>query len=463
MKHHIIITATVTLALLLTNIDITTINIAIPVLTQEFGIPVDTSVLIIITYLLAIAGTLLIFGRLNDMGYANHLFTLGFWVFLVASVLCALSWNFMTLLIFRFIQGIGGAMFLSTYAIIIKTHVASENLGKAYGIIGVAAGAGYTVGLFLGGLILTYFSWRMIFIINIPVCIAGIICCQLFLEKNAACRVPGAPFDYRGAVLGFVSFACLVYGLHLAYEDYRFNICAVWWLVAALLFLTAFFYSQKTSPAPLLDLSIIKNKPVCLILMSTVCFLVVENVGCLLLPLYFTEAMEFTLIRTSHLLIAPALVTLVFSPLSGYFVDRLTARRVSIISAMTFFCGTAALATFHLQVSITYIVVILLFYGVMISLFSAAIMTYLMQHATPESMGTITSLKSLLPIVFGMIATIIYGSLYTYFSQAVSAAKPVQAQVAYRNDMILSLLICVIPIILLACTPRQRLSKEAKS
>ena len=463
MKPHVMITATVTLALLLTNIDITTINIAIPVLTQQFGIPVDTSVLIIITYLLAIAGTLLIFGRLNDMGYANRLFTLGFWVFLPASVLCALSWNFVTLLIFRFIQGIGGAMFLSTYAIIIKNHVPAENLGKAYGVIGVAAGAGYTVGLFLGGLLLTYFSWRMIFIINIPVCIAGIIFCRLFLEKDSISRVAGAPFDYVGAILSFVSFACLVYGLHLAYEDHRFNISAVWWLMAALLFLAAFFYSQKKSPAPLLDLSIMKNKPVCLILMSTVCFLVVENVACLLLPLYFTEAMEFTLMRTSHLLIVPAMVTLVFSPLSGYFVDRYGARTISIISAVTFCCGTGALATFHLHVSIAYIVVILLFYGIMISLFSAAIMTYLMQHATPESTGTITSLKSLLPIVFGMIATIIYGSLYTYFNQVVSASKPIRAQVAYRNDMILSLFICVIPIILLACTPRRPLTKEAES
>ena len=229
MKRHVIIVAAVTLALLLVNIDLTIINIAIPVLTHEFGISVESTVLVIITYLLAMAGTLLIFGRLNDMGHANRLFKLGFWIFLASSALCAASWNYTSLLFFRFVQGIGGAMFLSTYAIIIKDHVPEEHLGKAYGVVGVAAGAGYTVGLFFGGLILTHFSWRMIFLVNIPVCLAGAVSSHLLLKKQTSRPSGKASFDSMGAFLCFLAFACLVYSLHLAYEDNTFHLDAAWW------------------------------------------------------------------------------------------------------------------------------------------------------------------------------------------------------------------------------------------
>lgn len=456
MKRHVVIVAAVTLALLLVNIDLTIVNIAIPVLSREFGVPVDTSVLVIISYLLAMVGTLLIFGRLNDMGYANHLFKLGFWVFMVSSALCALSWNLPSLLFFRFIQGIGSAMFLSTYAIIIKDNVPDNHLGKAYGVVGIAAGAGYTAGLFLGGLILTYFSWRMIFLINIPICLAGAVSAHLLLEKRPYRAVTPASFDVKGAVLGFLSFVCLVFSLHLAYEDNTFHPDAAWWFAGAVLLLATFVHSQKTSAAPLLNLAILKNRAVVLILISTACVLAVENTGCLLLPLYFVEAMEFSLVKTSHLLIVLAVATFAFSPPAGWLVDRYGARTVSLVGAVTFCGATGMLATFGIHTSTAFIVTVLLLFGIILTLFSAAIMTYLMQHATPESTGVITSLKSLLPIIFTMIATIIYGGMYTYFKLNVSGSPAVKAQTAFRNDMLLSLGIAIVSVVLLACIPKDR-------
>ena len=79
-------------------------------------------------------------------------------------------------------------------------------------------------------------------------------------------RTPRHPLISGARSLGFLAFACLVYALHLAYEGDRFHLNAAWWFAGALLLLATFVRSQKRAPAPLLDLAILKNRPVVLIL-----------------------------------------------------------------------------------------------------------------------------------------------------------------------------------------------------
>ena len=179
-----LIIITMVFGVLMDGIDGSIVNVALPSIADSFG--TDTSVVswVTISYFLMLAGLLLPFGKIADAGHIRKVFLLGFAVFTIGSLACALSPTLAVLVASRILQGIGAAALAAVAPMICVKLLPAKHLGKSLGIMTVAAALGFAIGPALGGLLVGLLSWHWIFLINLPLGIAAIAIGHVALPKE---------------------------------------------------------------------------------------------------------------------------------------------------------------------------------------------------------------------------------------------------------------------------------------
>ncbi len=153
---------------LMTAVDTTIVVLALPEIQRSLHVALSAVVWVIISFLLVITLLATQVGRLGDMFGRVRMYLAGFAVFVLGSLLCALAWNEVSIIVFRVVQGIGGALIMANSGAVIADLYPRERRGRAYGLTALGWTVGAVVGVVLGGLIVTYISWRWIFWINVP-------------------------------------------------------------------------------------------------------------------------------------------------------------------------------------------------------------------------------------------------------------------------------------------------------
>jgi EmrB/QacA subfamily drug resistance transporter len=212
--------------------------------------------LAITTYLLALAVFVPISGWMADRFGARRVFMAAIVVFTASSVLCGIAHSLAELVVFRVVQGMGGAMMTPVGRVIVLRSVPKLQLVQAMNAITIPAVLGPLLGPSVGGFIVTYFSWPWIFFINLPIGLAGACLVRFFIPDVAA--EPVAPLDLRGFVLIGLAVAGLVFGFEaigrgvvplpaILASIAAGSVCAGLYLV----------HARRTS-APIVDLSLLK-------------------------------------------------------------------------------------------------------------------------------------------------------------------------------------------------------------
>ena len=176
--------AVIATGVLITAVDTTIVVLALPHIQRGLHASLASVVWIIVSYLLVITILSTQVGRLGDIFGRVRMYEAGFGVFVVGSLLCALAWNEPSMVGFRVLQGIGGALITANSGAVIADTFAAERRGRAYGINAVGWSVGAIIGIVLGGLITTYFSWRWVFWINVPIGIAALAVALLVLQDR---------------------------------------------------------------------------------------------------------------------------------------------------------------------------------------------------------------------------------------------------------------------------------------
>src|SRR5215470_674378 len=159
---------------LMAAVDTTIVVLALPEIQSSLHVPLSGVVWVIISFLLVITLLATQVGRLGDMFGRVRMYETGFAVFVVGSLLCALAWDAGSIIAFRVVQGIGGALIMANSGAVIADLYPREQRGRAYGFTSVGWTLGAVLGVVLGGLIVTYISWRWIFWINVPTGVVAI-------------------------------------------------------------------------------------------------------------------------------------------------------------------------------------------------------------------------------------------------------------------------------------------------
>src|ERR671930_1467677 len=200
-------------------LDVAIVNVALPSIKADLDFSATNLQWVISAYAILFGGTLLLGGRLADLLGRRRVFVAGLALFALSSLLCGVAWSEGSLIAFRALQGLGGALLAPAALSLLMTIFAEgRERNLALGIYGAASGSGAAVGVLLGGLLTSYLSWSWIFFINVPVGIAAIALAPILLREGRA-DLGHRHFDVAGAVSVTAGLMLLVYALTRATSD----------------------------------------------------------------------------------------------------------------------------------------------------------------------------------------------------------------------------------------------------
>lgn len=337
-KYTVLVNTTIGafMALLDSNIVI----VSLPTIIRDLpGTGTVEAIWIVMGYILISATLLLAFGRISDLYGRVKVYRLGFAVFTLGSALCSLAPNGLSLVLFRLVQGTGGALIFSNNAAIITDAFPVTERGKAIGVNQVAGTAGSVSGLTLGGLLTGLFGWRSIFWINIPI--------GLFATVWAYLRLRELTPPLRAEKIDPIGNLLFASGLSLVLLSLTFGSLSGWsnlfFALVSLgsLLLTVFIFVEMNVKYPMIDLSLFKIRAFSAGVLSNLLASIARGSLNLVLVFYFQGVLGLDALTTGILIVPYSLAFVSLGPLSGYLSDRYGARVLSslglLLMAVSFF------------------------------------------------------------------------------------------------------------------------------
>ncbi|MBC8527584.1 MAG: MFS transporter [Candidatus Cloacimonetes bacterium] len=390
-SSNLLTVITVSIAIFLTNMDISIVNIALPTLSKIYNVDTSEVSRVILMYLLSMVSFLLVCGKLSDIKGSERIFKYGFAVFTISSLLCSLAPNLHFLNIFRFAQGIGGAMLLATFGAIVVKYLPADKRGRAFGFIIVFGGVGYALGAPVGGLLIQYLSWRWIFLINIPIGIGAMFLANSVLNKKNPTTPLKNKFDILGALLSFVGLISFLYMLNSGKDAGWLSLKSVTLFFVSILCFILFIFQEKKFPSPIMDITVFRNKHLAFGLLTIIFAIMILGGMNFLFPFFFDFVRKLSPGQTGLLLMIFPLTTTLVSPVSGYFSDKKSPKLICCLAMI--FLTISCILFFFFNIERTYYFIIFSFiiFGISVAMFSTSNTTLIMSHATAGNEGMLSA------------------------------------------------------------------------
>jgi EmrB/QacA subfamily drug resistance transporter len=363
-------------------LDISIVSPALPAIKSYFQ--VDTRILIWVfnAYLLSYLIGTPFMAKLSDRSGRKKIYLLNIILFGVGSLISAFSTSYETLLIGRAIQGFGAGGIFPVASAYIGDTIAPERRGAAFGIIGSVFGLAFIIGPLLAGLILN-FSWRWLFLINIPV-ILFLIVLSLWILPNTEPK-KSVPFDFKGMALLAMALTALAYGFNSIDLTLQLGststILVLALILAGFLLLVPLYLVEKKAKDPVVFFALLKKRQFSFTMLLALGVGAVQA-GIIFIPTLAILAFGLGLSMASFTLIPLVLTTVIGAPLFGYILDRKGSRFVLTNATIILVIGLILLALFS-----TSNLIIFLFSGLIIGLGLSGILgaplRYIVLNETP--------------------------------------------------------------------------------
>jgi len=309
-------------------LDVAIVNVALPSIKLDLGFSATSLQWVISAYAIMFGGTLLLGGRLADLLGRRRLFVAGLAVFSVSSLLCGLAWSEGSLIAFRAVQGLGGAMLApAALSLLMTTFADGRERNKALGIYGAASGSGAAAGVLLGGLLTSSLSWPWIFFINVPVGLAAIALTPVLLRESRA-ELQHRHFDFAGAATITAGLMLLVYALTRATTDGWGTPTTLGLLAASVGLVLAFVVIELRSKAPLLPLRIFRLPTLAAANVTMALVGGVAFAEFFVLSLYMQDVLGYSPLQSGVGFVAFAATVVVASNVAQVAVGRIGVRPV---------------------------------------------------------------------------------------------------------------------------------------
>ncbi|WP_246833530.1 MFS transporter [Williamsia sp. 1138] len=240
---------------LLVVLDGTVAALALPRIQNALGLSDSAGAWVITAYVLAFGGLMLLGGRLGDTFGRKRMFVAGVAAFTVTSLICGLAWDPISLIVGRALQGAAAAVAAPTaMALVATTFAPGKPRNQAFAVYAAMTGIGSVAGLIAGG-VLTELSWRLVFLINVPIGVIVVVGAVLFLKESQGERLP---LDVRGAVLATLGCTLVVLAVNEGPGGWLRPVVVIP-LIVGLLSLAAFVMVERNADNPILPFSLFKN------------------------------------------------------------------------------------------------------------------------------------------------------------------------------------------------------------
>jgi len=321
--------------LFLAALDQSIVGTALPHIVEEFN-GLSKLSWVITAYLLASTISVPISGKLSDLFGRRKMISIGIVVFVVGSMLTGISWNMLSLIVFRAVQGIGAGVLMSNAFAIIGDLFAPAERAKWQGLFGAVFSISSVVGPLLGGYLTDNFSWRWCFYINVPV---GLVAFALIARHMPDVKRPDEKpsIDFKGAVLLSLGLMTGLLGLSWGGAEYPWKSWQVLSMLAAgVVFLTAFIKSQHRKDNAILPLDLFKNP---IFRISTIMLFLVGMAmfgAMVYLPLFAQDVQGYSATNSGIILLPMVLGLTVASLLNGQLISRTGKyKKVAVFGAFT--------------------------------------------------------------------------------------------------------------------------------
>lgn len=404
-------------------VDSTVVLLALLPIAEDLGSDFVSMVWVVIAYILVNTSFVLSLGRMGDMFGRKKMYNLGFAVFTVGSVLCGVSPNALMLIGFRAVQGFGAALLTAnSFAILSEAFPANER-GRAFGVNAIVWGVGSIAGIVLGGFVITFTTWRLIFWINLPVGVFGTYWAYRTLRPSARAG-ENETFDLPAAVLFTLGLLFLLlavtWGLLYSWTDPL----VVAFFIAAPLTLAVFVaWEARVSKDPIVDFSMFRNRVFSLsIVTAAMQSLALFSVD-FLLVFYLEGIAGLDILTASYLIVPMAAMVAITGPFGGILSDRIGARIVATLglavqAAVLIFLSQLTTQTPLLDIGIAEAI-----YGVGGGLFWPANTSTIMSSAPPRQYGVASGVMNTFRNT---------GMVMSFALSLVAATSVIPASIVYR-------------------------------
>jgi EmrB/QacA subfamily drug resistance transporter len=324
-------------------LDVAIVNVALPSIKSDLNFSQTNLQWVITAYAVLFGGALLLGGRLADLLGRRRLFVAGLALFAASSLLCGLAWSESSLIAFRAVQGLGGALLApAALSLLMTTFAEGRERNLALGIYGAASGSGAAVGVLLGGVLTSYVSWSWIFFINVPVAVAAIVLTPLLLQESRA-DLPDRHFDFAGAASVTAGLMLLVYAMTRATSDGWGAPMTVALIGVAVALVLAFVIIELRSKSPLLPLRIFRLRT---LTSANAAMAIVGGVAFsefFLLTLYLQDVLHYSAVESGVAFAGFALAVVVVSNIAQAVVGRFGVRPTLTAGLLTMAVSVAML------------------------------------------------------------------------------------------------------------------------
>ncbi|MDR2845749.1 MAG: DHA2 family efflux MFS transporter permease subunit [Candidatus Methanoplasma sp.] len=409
-KGIMLLLAVIAVTALMDGLDGSIVNVALPTLAGDFGTDTGTVAWITVTYLLMLAGLLMLFARIAKNGAVKKVISVGIGLFTISSLFCGISTNFEMLIIFRAAQGIGAAMMGAAVPMLCVKYLPSNMMGLGMGILTLGCSIGFAIGPAIGGIIVDVLSWHWIFLINLPV---GIIVLALTLKvvpKDEPYKKGG--LDVSGAILLFAAAAAGVLALERAPYPESLTMVTVA-AVVSIICLAAFVLVELRKSDPLLDVRVFKHWKFDFVFLA---FMLgnLAYMGLLyLMPFYMDVVMGWGSSASGTYLFIPPLITLILCIPISRWSDRTGRRWFCVTACVALVAGSSIMSLFAREAAVIPLLATLICMGLMWAFCGGPMASRIVENTAGESREIGSSLMNESIYLGGTIGTALFAMIFT--------------------------------------------------
>ncbi|MBM7369077.1 DHA2 family efflux MFS transporter permease subunit [Gordonia hydrophobica] len=311
-------------------LDTTIVTIAFDRLTTDLGTTVDLVQWVATAYLLALAVGVPLAGWAAYRFGSRRAWRTGLLLFLIGSVLCALSWNVEALIVFRAVQGVGAGLLFPLMTSVLVAASGGQALGRLVAMVSLPTALGPILGPVIGGVILHWLDWQWMFVVNVPICLIALALAGRIPDDRDAAGSVRTRLDVIGLALLAPGLVCVLLGLSNSHNGIvRTDVLIP--VIVGLVLLTAFaLRSLRAAHATLVDVRVLAKKPVSASSIALFFFSVANFGAMLLLPLYLQQERGETVLAAALILIPQGVGALLSRSIAGVLTDRFGARWVGV-------------------------------------------------------------------------------------------------------------------------------------
>ncbi len=433
-------------------VDGTIVLLALLPIAQNLNSSYVTIIWVVLAYLLATTALVLSFGRISDIYGRKRMYNVGFVVFTIGSALCGIATTGVMLVGFRAVQGVGAALLTANSFAILSEAFPPGERGRAFGSTAVIWGVGSVLGILLGATIIAFTSWRIIFLINIPIGIFGTLWAYRTLKESGRTVSEGESFDLPAAILFTAALTSLLVGITWGLLYTWNNPGTVLGLaLAPPLFVAFLLWELYYSRQPIIDFAFFRDRTFTL----AICAAMLQSIAIFsvnfLVVFYLEGIYGLSILTASYLIVPYAAAIASVGPFGGMLSDRFGAKRIATIGLVLQICAMLALSQLTTTTSLWTLGLVEAVFGVGGGLFFPANTSTIMS-SSPRGrygigsgiMNTFRNTGMVLSFAVSLIAitsTLSSGLVYQLFIGTLSGALPASAATEYLAGQSLAFLI----------------------